>query len=138
MIHVLPSIIDGLLIGFVYGVAAMGLTLIWGVMRVINLGHGATMALGMFCTYFLFSDLSLNSYLGLVAVVVLSLLFGFLIYGVALQRVIQSGYLSTLLATFAVNMIIIQWQKDKQGKPEKVAVFPAAAATGQAIICPAR
>ena len=55
MTQLLPSIIDGLLIGFVYGVAAMGLTLIWGVMRVINLGHGATMALGMFCTYFLFS-----------------------------------------------------------------------------------
>ena len=107
MTHVLPSIIDGLLIGFVYGVAAMGLTLIWGVMRVINLGHGATMALGMFCIYFLFSDLAVNPYLGLVAVVVLALLFGFLIYGVALHRVIQAGYLSTLLATFAVNMIII-------------------------------
>ena len=103
----LSSIIDGLLIGFVYGVAAMGLTLIWGVMRVINLSHGATMALGMFTTYLLFSDLAVNPYLALVAVVVLSLLFGFLIYGVALQRVIQAGYLSTLLSTFAVNMIII-------------------------------
>ena len=61
--QVLPSIVDGLLIGFVYGVAAMGLTLIWGVMRVINLGHGATMALGMFCTYFLFADLGVNPYL---------------------------------------------------------------------------
>lgn len=107
MTQMLSSIIDGLLIGFVYGVAAMGLTLIWGVMRVINLSHGATMALGMFTTYLLFSDLAVNPYLALVAVVVLSLLFGFLIYGVALQRVIQAGYLSTLLATFAVNMIII-------------------------------
>lgn len=107
MTQMLSSIIDGLLIGFVYGVAAMGLTLIWGVMRVINLSHGATMALGMFTTYLLFSDLAVNPYLALVAVVVLSLLFGFLIYGVALQRVIQAGYLYTLLATFAVNMIII-------------------------------
>ena len=107
MTQMLSSIIDGLLIGFVYGVAAMGLTLIWGVMRVINLSHGATMALGMFTTYLLFSDLAVNPYLALVAVVVLSMLFGFLIYGVALQRVIQAGYLSTLLATFAVNMIII-------------------------------
>lgn len=107
MTQMLSSIIDGLLIGFVYGVAAMGLTLIWGVMRVINLSHGATMALGMFTTYLLFSDLAVNPYLALVAVVVLSLLFGFLIYGAALQRVIQAGYLYTLLATFAVNMIII-------------------------------
>jgi hypothetical protein len=34
-------------------------------------------------------------------------------------------------------MIVIQWQKDAQGKPEKVAVYPPAAASGQAILCPA-
>ena len=105
--QLLPSMADGLLLGFVYGISAMGLTLIWGVMRVINLGHGATMALGMFCTYLFFTDLGLNPYLGVLAVVALSLLFGFFVYAVAVHRVIQAGYLSTLLATFAVNMIII-------------------------------
>jgi len=42
----IASIADGLLIGFVYGIAAMGLTLIWGVMNVINLSHGPIIALG--------------------------------------------------------------------------------------------
>ena len=101
------SVIDGLLIGFVYGIAAMGLSLIWGVMRVINLAHGATMALGMFCIYYLFTDVGVNPYLGLLLVVVLALIFGFTIYMASLHRVIQAGYLYTLLATFAVNMIII-------------------------------
>ena len=101
------SVIDGLLIGFVYGIAAMGLSLIWGVMRVINLAHGATMALGMFCIYYLFTDVGVNPYLGLLLVVVLALIFGFIIYMASLHRVIQAGYLYTLLATFAVNMIII-------------------------------
>jgi branched-chain amino acid transport system permease protein len=101
------SVIDGLLIGFVYGIAAMGLSLIWGVMRVINLAHGATMALGMFVIYLLFSDAGVNPYLGLLLVVILALVFGFVIYIVALHRVIQAGYLYTLLSTFAVNMIII-------------------------------
>jgi branched-subunit amino acid ABC-type transport system permease component len=101
------SVIDGLLIGFVYGIAAMGLSLIWGVMRVINLAHGATMALGMFCIYYLFTDVGANPYLGLLLVVVLALIFGFIIYMAALHRVIQAGYLFTLLATFAVNMIVI-------------------------------
>jgi len=101
------SVIDGLLIGFVYGIAAMGLSLIWGVMRVINLAHGATMALGMFCIYLLFTEVGVNPYLGLLLVVVLALIFGFIIYMAALHRVIQAGYLYTLLATFAVNMIII-------------------------------
>ena len=101
------SVIDGLLIGFVYGIAAMGLSLIWGVMRVINLAHGATMALGMFVIYLLFTDVGVNPYLGLLLVVVLALIFGFIIYMASLHRVIQAGYLYTLLATFAVNMIVI-------------------------------
>jgi branched-subunit amino acid ABC-type transport system permease component len=53
MIGVVASIIDGVLVGAVYGLAAMGLTLIWGVMNVINLTHGAMIVLGMFALYFL-------------------------------------------------------------------------------------
>lgn len=101
------SLIDGLLLGFIYGIAAMGLTLIWGVMNVINLSHGPIIALGMFGTYLLFSLLGLNPYLGLIVVAVIGLLFGILIYTIAVHRVINAPHLSSLLATFAVNMIII-------------------------------
>jgi branched-subunit amino acid ABC-type transport system permease component len=104
---ILTSLVDGLLIGVVYGIAAMGLNLIWGVMRVINLAHGAFIALGMFGVYLLFSVLGLNPYLGLVLVAALGLLMGIIIYVIAIARVINAPYLSTLLATFAVNMIII-------------------------------
>jgi branched-subunit amino acid ABC-type transport system permease component len=107
MDQLLASLVDGLLLGFVYGMAAMGLSLIWGVMRVINLSHGAIMALGMFASYLLFTVLDLNPYLGLIVVAGLGLLFGFLVYGVAVHRVINAPPLSSLLATFAVNMIII-------------------------------
>ncbi len=100
-------IIDGLLIGFVYGIAAMGLTLIWGVMNVINLAHGTIIALGMFGIYFLFSGLGLNPYVGLLLVAAVGLVSGMIIYTIAIQRVINAPHLSTLLATFAVNMIII-------------------------------
>jgi len=105
--QLISSLTDGLLLGFVYGVAAMGLTLIWGVMAVINLAHGPVIALGMFGTYLLFAHLGLNPYLGLVAVGAMGLVLGFLIYGVAVHRVINAPHLSSLLATFAVNMIII-------------------------------
>lgn len=105
--QLLAFVIDGLLIGFVYGIAAMGMTLIWGVMRVINLAHGALIALGSFGVYLLFTNLGLHPYLALVVVSVAGLLFGMLIYVVAIHRVINAPYLSTLLATFAVNMIII-------------------------------
>jgi len=94
-------------LGFVYGVAAMGLTLIWGVMSVINLAHGPVIALGMFGSYLLFTLLGVNPYLALAPVAVFGLLLGFVIYGVAVHRVINAPHLSSLLATFAVNMIII-------------------------------
>ncbi len=105
--QLLPSLCDGLLLGFVYGLAAMGLSLIWGVMSVINLAHGPVIALGMFGTYLLFTLAGVNPYLGLMAVAGLGLLFGFLMYGVAVHRVINAPHLSSLLATFAVNMILI-------------------------------
>lgn len=104
---ILSSLLDGLLIGVVYGIAAMGLNLIWGVMRVINLTHGALIALGMFGVYLLFSNLGLNPYLALVLIAALGLLAGIAIYYVAIERVINAPHLSTLLATFSVNMIII-------------------------------
>jgi branched-subunit amino acid ABC-type transport system permease component len=105
--QLLASLADGLLLGFVYGLAAMGLTLIWGVMQVINLGHGPIMALGMFGVFLLFSNLGLHPYLTLPLVALLGLLFGFVMYGVAVHRVINAPHLSSLLATFSVNMMII-------------------------------
>ena len=104
---IIASLIDGLLLGFVYGIAAMGLTLIWGVMNVINLAHGPIIALGMFSLYFIFNLFGLNPYVALVLVALLGLLLGVLIYFVAVHRVIDAPHLSTLLATFSINMIII-------------------------------
>jgi len=103
----LTSLPDGISLGFVYGLAAMGLTLIWGVMNVINLSHGPIIALGMFGTFILFIRMGINPYLGLFLVAGLGLLLGILIYFVAVHRVINAPHLSSLLATFSVNMIII-------------------------------
>ncbi len=101
------SIADGLLIGIVYGIAAMGLSLIWGVMSVINLTHGALISLGMFGVYLLFTTFGINPYLALIVVAGFGLLLGVIIYLIAIARVIDAPHLSSLLATFSVNMIII-------------------------------
>jgi branched-subunit amino acid ABC-type transport system permease component len=76
-------------------------------MDVINLAHGPIIALGMFGVYLIFNSLGLHPYLGVVSVAVLGLLLGVLIYYVAVNRVIDAPHLSTLLATFSINMIII-------------------------------
>jgi len=104
---IVASLADGLLLGFVYGIAAMGLSLIWGVMDVINLSHGPIIALGMFGIYLAFTHLGLNPYVTLPLVAGGGLLLGILIYTVAVHRIINAPHLSSLLATFSVNMIII-------------------------------
>ena len=103
----LASLIDGLLIGFVYGVAAMGLSLIWGVMDVINLAHAPLIAAGMFGVFILFTAAGMNPYLAILLIAIVGLAAGVLIYYIAIHRVLSAPPLSTLLATYAVNMILI-------------------------------
>jgi branched-subunit amino acid ABC-type transport system permease component len=102
----IASSVDGLMIGFVYGLMAMGLTLIFGVMKVINLGHGPVIVIGMFSVLVLSQALSINPYLTFPLVIVFGIFFGIVMYFVALHRVINAPELTTLLATFSVNLMI--------------------------------
>ena len=99
--------IDGLLVGAVYGLAAMGLSLIWGVMDVINLTHGAMIALGMFGMYLMFTATAMNPYLLLLPILAMGLLLGILVYWLAVHWVLGRSQLMSLLSTFAVNMMVI-------------------------------
>jgi len=104
---ILVSIANGLLLGAVYGLAAIGLTLIFGVMKVINLAHGAMIALGMFAVYLLATGLGLAPYLALPVAGGLGFLIGVGIYWTAVHRVIGRAELVSLLATFAVSMVVV-------------------------------
>lgn len=103
----LPSSVDGLLLGIIFGLTAMGLTLIFGVMKVINLSHGPVIVLGMYVVLVLFQNLGLNPYLGLIAAMVFGLVLGIAIYYIALNKVINAPELTTLLATYGVNLMIV-------------------------------
>jgi branched-chain amino acid transport system permease protein len=107
MIGVIASLIDGVLVGAVYGLAAMGLTLIWGVMNVINLTHGATIVLGMFALYFLASALGLPPYGAVPVTMAVGFVVGVMVYWIAVHRVIGRTHLMSLLSTFAMNMVLI-------------------------------
>ncbi|MBI4254274.1 MAG: branched-chain amino acid ABC transporter permease, partial [Candidatus Rokubacteria bacterium] len=56
-------VISGILAGALYAMVALGLALIFGVMRVINIAHGPLLMLGAYTTYFLYAGLGLNPYL---------------------------------------------------------------------------
>jgi branched-subunit amino acid ABC-type transport system permease component len=107
MLGILASIIDGLLVGLVYGLAAMGLTLIWGVMDVINLTHGTMVVAGMFALYFLVNALGVSPYLALPPVLIGGFIVGVALYWLAVHRMIGRPPLMSLLSTFAVNLVLI-------------------------------
>jgi branched-subunit amino acid ABC-type transport system permease component len=107
MSGIIASIIDGVLVGLVYGLAAMGLTLIWGVMDVINLTHGAMIVAGMFAVYLLVQALGVSPYVALPPVLIGGFIVGVLLYWVAVHRMIGRPPLMSLLSTFAVNLVLI-------------------------------
>ncbi len=107
MSGILASLIDGVLVGSIYGLAAMGLSLIWGVMDVINLTHGATIALGMFGMYLLSTAFHVNVYVLMLPVIAGGFIFGIIVYWISVHRMIGRPMLMSLLSTFAVNMMII-------------------------------
>lgn len=104
---IIASIIDGLLVGSVYGLAAMGLTLIWGVMDVVNLTHGSMIVAGMFALYLLTTALGISPYATLVPVLVGGFFVGLALYWIAVHRVIGRPPLMSLLSTFSVNLVLL-------------------------------
>lgn len=106
MFGILASIVDGVLVGAVYGLAAMGLTLIWGVMNVINLTHGAMIVAGMFGLFYL-TTLGIPAYAALAPVLAGGFAVGIAVYWISVHRVIGRPPLMSLLSTFAMNMVLI-------------------------------
>ncbi|HTV37642.1 MAG TPA: branched-chain amino acid ABC transporter permease [Xanthobacteraceae bacterium] len=107
MLGIFASIIDGVLVGLVYGLAAMGLTLIWGVMDVINLTHGVMIVAGMFALFLLTSALGLNPYVAMLPVLIGGFLVGVALYWISIHRMVGRPPLMSLLSTFAVNLVLI-------------------------------
>ncbi|WP_029916105.1 branched-chain amino acid ABC transporter permease [Pelobacter seleniigenes] len=77
MIGYVESLLNGILMGSIYGLTAVGLTLIFGVMKVVNFAHGSILMVGMFAAYFFVTLTGVNPYLALPVVVPLLFVFGF-------------------------------------------------------------
>jgi branched-chain amino acid transport system permease protein len=76
----LAATINGLLIGGIYTLVASGLTLIYGVLHIINFAHGSLLMLAMFGVYFLLTKLGVDPYLSLVVMVPAMFALGYVMY----------------------------------------------------------
>lgn len=106
LISFLQNFSNGILIGSVYALIGIGLSLVFGVMRVINFAHGDFVVIGMYIAVFLNSLLGWDPYFSLVAAMPAGFVLGMLIQRHVLDRVIDAPPETTMLATLGLSLII--------------------------------
>jgi branched-chain amino acid transport system permease protein len=102
----LQVVISGLLLGAVYALLAIGLNLIFGVMRVINIAHGDLLMLGSYATYWLFVLWGVNPVLSLLFVLPVMFVLGVLLQRTLVDRVVGQPLLISLLLTFGLSSFL--------------------------------
>ena len=102
----IDTVVQGVLLGGLYALFATGLSLIFGVMRIVNLAHGDFSILAAFLAIWLVDTLALNPLLALVLVVPLMAVLGFGLQWLVLNRLLGRGVLPPVLVTFGLSIII--------------------------------
>jgi branched-chain amino acid transport system permease protein len=103
----LQQVLIGFLLGGVYVAVAIGFSLVWGILNIVNLAHGALVVIGAYTTWWLFSHTGLDPFLTLPLDVVFLFALGYTLQRVLINRVIRAPLFFTLLLTFGVNMVVI-------------------------------
>ena len=104
--QLMGNLIQGAVLGAVYGMATMGLSLIFGVLKVVNVGHGAFIMVGAFTTLWLFNVLGVNPILAVPAGFVVGGALGLLFFFTVISRLLKAPELATLLATFSIGVLL--------------------------------
>jgi branched-chain amino acid transport system permease protein len=102
----LNALLQGIMLGGLFAMAALGLSIAFGVLRVVNLAHGEIMTLGAYLAAVTLSTLGINVWLSLLIVVPLMGFIGYWLQRIVLQRALRLGELSPLLVTFGISIII--------------------------------
>lgn len=103
----LKIIIDGVMIGALFALAAYGLALVWGVMNVKNLAQGDFVIAGGYTAWWLV-QLGIHPLLGVVAAFIVMWAIGWVVYKLVISRVIQRDLFTSLLATFGIAIMMAQ------------------------------
>jgi branched-chain amino acid transport system permease protein len=103
----LQTIVNGLLTGSIYSLVAIGLTLIYGVMIILNFAHGEFLMLGMYLAFWLFTLAGIDPYLSIPIVAVLIFALGALIQSGLVQRVLDAHPLNQIILLLGVSTLII-------------------------------
>ena len=133
----LQAVVSGLLLGGVYGLVASGLTLIFGVLRIVNFAHGAMMMLAMYSSYWLFALGGIDPYLSIAVTAPLFFLLGLVVQKAVIEPNRRAAEHNQLLLTlglalFLENLALVLWQGDF--RTVKSAVSGASFVLGDALV----
>ena len=99
-------LIQGLLLGGLYAMLATGLSLVFGVMRLVNLAHGDLGLLAAFIAYIVVGRTGIGPFLSLAIVVPVMAVLGYVLQRGVLNRTLQGGVLASVLVTFGLAVVI--------------------------------
>lgn len=99
-------LLNGVLLGGLYGLMALGMALVWGVLNIVNLAHGALIMLGGYVTYYLFALGGIDPFVALPIAMVVMFCAGFALQWGLLNLVVRSKMLNTLLITFGLDVVL--------------------------------
>ena len=101
-----PAILNGLTTGAVYALVALGLTLIYGVLHIINFAHGAALMMGLYGVYFLRQAWGIDPYLALLPMVPLMFVAGYLLQRLVINRASHGKDENILLVTLGLSIVL--------------------------------
>lgn len=102
----MQSLISGILIGGVYALIGIGLTIIFGVMRVINFAHGDLLMLGMYGTYYLFTLFNIDPFVSIVITIPIMFLYGGFLQKFFINRILGSLPQNQILLTIGMGLVM--------------------------------
>ena len=103
---ILQILASGVLMGLIFALIAVGLTLIWGVMDILNFAHGEFLMLAMFITFWMFSLWGIDPLWSIPFCVAALFATGVLTYRLVIKKVLNAPGLTALLATFGLSILI--------------------------------
>ncbi len=102
----LQIIVNGILLGGLYSLMALGLALVWGVLNIVNLSHGAFIMLGAYASYYFFTLLHLDPFAALPLCMLTVFALGFLLQRYVLNLIVRGPMFNTLLITFGIDVVL--------------------------------
>ena len=100
-------ILNGVLLGGLYACTAIGFSIIWGVMNLVNLAHGSMIVIGAYVTYFVSSQTGADPFLTIPLAGAILFLLGYVLQKFLLNLIVRSSVFMTFIFTFGLDMLLI-------------------------------